>query len=309
MHPAHQPTQPASGLVAVPERAAVPPWASFAALGDSFTEGLDDELPDGSYRGWADMLAVRLAAQREAAGRDAVEGPFRYSNLAIRGRLLPQILAQQVPVVLRQRPALVSVVGGVNDMMRPGFDVAMLERLLDDAVARLQDAGSEVVLLTGVNPTKRSRLLARLLPRVHALNDAVRGISERRGTLAVDLFDVDVFDDPRMWAMDRLHLSTEGHQRVAAAYLEALGYGDDSWRQPLEPEPALGRVDRWRDDVSWFRVHFAPWVGRRARGASSGEGILPKRPHLEPLLPSDNHDAVPITPAAHLDPAGRVAAG
>lgn len=36
-------------------------YTSLVAIGDSFTEGMSDRLPDGSYRGWADLLAARLA--------------------------------------------------------------------------------------------------------------------------------------------------------------------------------------------------------------------------------------------------------
>ena len=28
-------------------------WNSLVSLGDSFTEGMDDSYPDGTYRGWA----------------------------------------------------------------------------------------------------------------------------------------------------------------------------------------------------------------------------------------------------------------
>jgi hypothetical protein len=31
--------------------------------------------------------------------------------------------------------------------------------------------------------------------------------------------------------------------------------------------------------------HLAPWVLRRVRGRSSGDGIEPKRPELTPVLP------------------------
>ena len=64
-------------------------WRSFVAVGDSFTEGMDDAYPDGTYRGWADLVATRLAAE---AGPD-----FGYANLAIRGRLFPSVVAEQVP--------------------------------------------------------------------------------------------------------------------------------------------------------------------------------------------------------------------
>lgn len=51
---------------------------SYAAVGDSFTEGVGDPGPDGAYIGWADRLAVLLSDQQ-------AEGDFRYANLAVRG--------------------------------------------------------------------------------------------------------------------------------------------------------------------------------------------------------------------------------
>jgi lysophospholipase L1-like esterase len=251
------------------------PWGSFAALGDSFTEGLDDPLPDGTYRGWADLVALEMARRRPG---------FRYANLAVRGRLMPQILAEQVPRALVLRPDLVSLVGGVNDMLRPDFDAAALRRGLDHAVGTLRGSGIDVVLLVGVNPTVRSRLLARLMPRVHALNDAVREVADRHGCHAVDLFDASVFDDARLWSPDRLHLSATGHARVAGAYLQALGLGDAAWRDPLPPpDPALWWRER-SDDVVWARTHVLPWLARRVHGRSSGAGVSAKRPVLSPVL-------------------------
>lgn len=43
-------------------------YTSFVAVGDSFTEGMSDLLPDGTYRGWADLLAARLAARSPTSG-------------------------------------------------------------------------------------------------------------------------------------------------------------------------------------------------------------------------------------------------
>ena len=39
---------------------------SYAAIGDSFTEGVGDELPDGTVRGWADFVALGLAEHAAA---------------------------------------------------------------------------------------------------------------------------------------------------------------------------------------------------------------------------------------------------
>ncbi len=244
------------------------------ALGDSFTEGLEDARPDGSYRGWADLVAEALAADQPG---------FRYANLAVRGRLMSQILAEQVPRALEMRPDLVSVVGGVNDLLRPGFDAATLHRRLDHAVARLRAGGADVLLVVGVNPTARSKALARLMPRVRALNSAVADVAQRHACLPVDLFHATVFDDARMWAPDRLHLSTAGHERVAGAYLEVLGLGDDGWREPLPPADGTVWWGARRSDAEWAASHLVPWLGRRARGQSSGMGVTAKRPDLVSL--------------------------
>jgi lysophospholipase L1-like esterase len=88
-------------------------WRSFVAVGDSFTEGMDDPYPDGTYRGWADLVASRLA----------VDAPdFRYANLAIRGRLFPNVVAEQVPAALAMKPDLISFAAGGNDVLRRSFD-------------------------------------------------------------------------------------------------------------------------------------------------------------------------------------------
>jgi chromosome segregation ATPase len=38
-----------------------------------------------------------------------------------------------------------------------------------------------------------------------------------------------------------------------------------------------------RADLKWARQHLVPWLGRRLRGESSGDGRAPKRPDLLPL--------------------------
>ena len=64
-------------------------FGSYAAIGDSFTEGVGDPGPDGAYVGWADRFAVLLDDRMP-------EHTFRYANLAVRGRLLDQIVVEQV---------------------------------------------------------------------------------------------------------------------------------------------------------------------------------------------------------------------
>src|SRR3954453_12800790 len=94
----------------------VHPWIvnvirSYVALGDSFTEGLNDPYRPGEFRGWADRLAEHIAAEQPGLG---------YANLAVRGKLLQQVVDDQVPVAAAMRPDLISFSAGGNDMLRPG---------------------------------------------------------------------------------------------------------------------------------------------------------------------------------------------
>src|SRR3712207_5544113 len=146
------------------------PWRRYIALGDSFTEGLSDSDPDrpGEFRGWADRLAGHLAAA-------VPDADVEYANLAIRGRLLRQVVEEQVPVALDAEPDLVSLVAGGNDLMRPGADPDVLAATLEDAVRRLRSAGADVLLATGVD-TRQTPILKRVRGKVAIFNAHVWSI-------------------------------------------------------------------------------------------------------------------------------------
>src|SRR3954447_23272844 len=99
-------------------------WHRYVAIGDSFTEGLDDvDRATGHFRGWADIVASRLATE---------EPDFTYANLAIRGRLCAPIVPERLPVAQEFRPDLVSFAAGGNDALRRGFEPARLTAALDE---------------------------------------------------------------------------------------------------------------------------------------------------------------------------------
>jgi lysophospholipase L1-like esterase len=251
-------------------------YRSLVAVGDSFTEGMCDDMhPDGSYRGWADLLAARLAAGSPG---------FRYANLAVRGKLIGQICDEQVDAAAAMGAELVTLAGGLNDVLRPGCDVALVEARLGEAAEKLVVGARRVVMFTSTDPTRRLRGSARLLPAIVRMKGFVEELARQRPeVVVVDLFSARCFDDPRLWAEDRLHLSPEGHRRVTEAVLEALGFEPAfDWRAPLPPAPAPGRAARLRSDLAWLRMHLGPWIVRRLTGRSSGDGLSPKRPELAP---------------------------
>jgi len=257
-------------------------WRRYVALGDSLTEGLCDPAPPGAahpWRGWADRVAEGLAARAQAQDR-----PFEYANLAVRGRLLGQIVGEQVPAALELRPDLVSIIGGGNDVLRPGVKVDDITDLLEQAVVRLRASGATVLISTSYDP-RQATLVRRTrgLAGVFAAN--VWSIGRRHGCLVLDLWGMRSLQDRRMWAPDRIHLTDEGHRRVAAQALELLELDGDAadWATPLEPLPPRTRLEAGREDAVWVREHLVPWVGRRIRGRSSGDGLPPKRPVPAPV--------------------------
>ncbi|MFP4149136.1 MAG: SGNH/GDSL hydrolase family protein [Nitriliruptoraceae bacterium] len=257
---------------------------SYLALGDSFTEGLEDERgADGRHRGWSDRVAEALA-KREPA--------LRYGNLAVRGRLLEEVIEEQVPLARQLRPDLVSFHAGGNDVLRPGVEVATVGARYEEAVASLRSEGLAVLLFTVLERAGGTgRLADALAARFATFNVHVRTTAARHGALLVDVGAVRALQDRRLWHADRLHLAPPGHARVAAAVLETLGVTDPDllggepgwWRLPLLATARPPLPARAVGQAAWATRYLVPWLGRRLRGTSSGDGVSCKRPELAPL--------------------------
>jgi lysophospholipase L1-like esterase len=259
---------------------AIPAVRSFAALGDSFTEGLNDPAPGGGFRGWADRFAGILAERNPG---------LRYANLAIRGRLLGEVVASQLPAALAMAPDLVSIAAGGNDLLRPGSDPDRLAEVFEGAVLALRQAGCQVLVFTGFDP-RTFPVIRMIRGRVAVYNMHLRAIADRQGCVTVDLWSMPVLCDPRVWSEDRLHLTAEGHRRVALRACEAIGAAaGGQWDAPL-PDLAgvplavrAGWLAARQLDARWARQYAVPWMRRRIRGVSSGDDVPPKRPELLPL--------------------------
>lgn len=248
-------------------------YTSFVAVGDSFTEGMSDRLPDGTYRGWADLLAARFAAAQPG---------FRYANLAVRGKLIRQILDEQVDRAAAMEADVITLVGGLNDAIRPRCDMGRVCGVLEEAVERLAPSCGQLVLMR--SPGRNGPVMERVRPRMEQLFAHVDDLATRHGALVVDLYGAEVLSDVRMWNDDRLHLTPDGHRRVCEAVWQTLGESPEhDWTGALPPAAAHPPwFTRRTADLRFARTHLLPWVHRRLTGRSSGDGLAPKRPELLP---------------------------
>ncbi|WP_122818995.1 SGNH/GDSL hydrolase family protein [Nocardioides pantholopis] len=253
----------------------------YVALGDSFTEGVGDPDPDrpNGLRGWADRVAEVLARRAETAGAD-----FGYANLAIRGRKLDGIIAEQVEPAIALQPDLVTLYAGANDILRPKVDLDGLAQRYDDAVARLAATGARIVLFTAFDPGSGG-VYGPVRGRFALYNEHVRAIADKHGALIADSWRVAhrlpegvLANDPRMWDVDRMHLGPVGHQVVAIMVLDLLGIDHGLTHGPLPEVLPVPRAERLRADAAWAREFLLPWVKRRVTGRSSGDGLEPKYP-------------------------------
>jgi lysophospholipase L1-like esterase len=252
-------------------------FTSFIAIGDSFTEGVGDDLPDGRQRGWADFVALGLA--------QATTESVRYANLAIRGRKLAPILTEQLEPAIAQHPQLVSLNGGGNDIMRPRVTIESVAQQLIDAADRVAASGSRMLLLSGANPSRHLPMGGLLRKRGDELAVAVRDLLPRDGVLFVDNWADESLEDLRYWSADRLHLNALGHARVASNVLTALDVPVPAeWGvADVEAAPAGAASRRTAD---YYRRYVLPWIGRRLTGRSSGDGRTAKIAELTIVDPA-----------------------
>lgn len=251
-------------------------FSSYAAIGDSFTEGMGDDLPDGSVRGWADFVAIGLSRAALAAGGE----PIGYANFAIRGRKLGPLLAEQLAPAIALKPALLSLNGGGNDIMRPKVLISDVAGQLVRAAKQATDAGVHVLLLSGANPAKHLPMGSTMQRRGDELAVAVKALLPLDNVTFVDNWSDDELTKIDYWSSDKLHLNTLGHARVASNVLSGLGVD-----VPTEwgiDEATVSRATT-RNSLGYYRQHVVPWIGRRLTGRSSGDGRLPKRATLLPV--------------------------
>jgi len=232
----------------------------IVTLGDSITLGLGDPVPGGGWRGWACHLAAGLPRPE-------------LHNLAVNGAQAKHVERDQLPSALLLRPHVASVVIGINDTLRAGFDPVRTGQATARTVAALTAQGATVLTMRLPDPAQMFGLppaLARPLSRrMRAVNAELDRIAAHYGTVHWDASTDPETYDRRNWSVDRLHPNERGHRLIACRLWDRLAAAG----VPVAARPAAeptGVPPTRRDDLRWMATKGTSWVLRR-----SVDGLIP----------------------------------
>ena len=220
----------------------------IVALGDSTScgEGVGLHIPSGAI--WPARLAAAIP------GGELVP-------LARAGARLRDVRRCQLTAALDAGPDVVTLLIGLNDVSRAGFDAERFRAELTQVTGALRGTGALVVLGRLYDPTfvlpLPPALRTSVLDKVHAVNRAVGDCLDERVRL-LDLPALAALRMRRMWDIDRVHPNAAGHALMAAAaarVLRAAGIAVGPVRQPPMP-PAPGSVR----EAAWLVRHGLPWA-------------------------------------------------
>jgi lysophospholipase L1-like esterase len=222
--------------------------STLVALGDSIScgEGVGVGVP--SEQTWVGLLARWSGMELDL--------------LATAGARAADLRSRQVPQALARPADLITVLIGLNDVIRSRFDADLVSADLVGAVGDLRAHGAPILVARLHDPTLLppipAPLRTRLRRRVAVINAAVDSVAGN-GVHVVDLAGVPALRDRAAWAVDRLHPAPAGHRamaRAAAAVSSGLGVAQAVPAAAEDPE----RAPRGLAELHWVARHGAPYL-------------------------------------------------
>jgi lysophospholipase L1-like esterase len=194
-------------------------WSRYVALGDSLTAGRGDLCADGRPLGWARRLAAILTDRTGVA--------CTVTNLAMDGATVGRVLEHQLPKLDGERPDLVSVTVGMNDIRGAQFRPAEFSADLAELLDALSATGATMLTCTLPDIAAVVELppehieIAR--QRLGEASDVIRDQSARHRAFCLDTWEMrDLARSPELFTADRLHPNASGHRRLAFAFADLL---------------------------------------------------------------------------------------
>ncbi|MHB8903092.1 MAG: SGNH/GDSL hydrolase family protein [Thermoguttaceae bacterium] len=203
---------------------------TIVCLGDSITGVY---YHTGGRRAYPEMLQVALE-------RIYPKARLTVRNAGISGDTTRGALARLDRDVLAHRPQLVTIMFGMNDLVRGSADE--FRKNLKEILTRCRQAGAEVLLCTQNSVVETP---ARPEAKLAEFTAAIRQVGQNEGVGLVDCYAL--YESVRAgsvleWTLlhsDEIHPNMDGHKLFAEAIARSISGKDVSLKDAGPPQPAL----------------------------------------------------------------------
>ncbi|WP_141521799.1 SGNH/GDSL hydrolase family protein [Bacillus cereus] len=189
-------------------------WKRFVAIGDSFTEGIGDEVEGIALKSWVDHF-VQLC-----------EKDIEYANFAKRGLVTEEIRLQQLEKALTFNPDLVSLIAGANDVLKGRWNHDAYKNDMEFMIDTLSKAGADIIIANLPDFTvglpfaseKKQEIKEQLLEA----NEVIHSLSREYKLHHVDFWNHHLVNDNTLWSKDLIHPNSKGYVKVAELIFSSL---------------------------------------------------------------------------------------
>ncbi|ALQ68079.1 lipase [Bacillus thuringiensis] len=182
-------------------------WKRFVAIGDSFTEGIGDEVEGIALKSWVDHF-VQLCVN-----------DIEYANFAKRGLVTQEIRSQQLEKALTFNPDLVSLIAGANDVLKGRWNHNAYKNDMEFMINTLSKTGADIMIANLPDFTVRLPFASEkkqiIKEQLLEANDVIRSLSREYKLHHVDFWSHPLVNDNTLWSKDLIHPNSKGYVKVA----------------------------------------------------------------------------------------------
>lgn len=195
-------------------------WKRFVAIGDSFTEGIGDEVEGIALKSWVDHF-VQLC-----------ENDIEYANFAKRGLVTKEIRSQQLEKALTFNPDLVSLIAGANDVLKGRWNHDAYKNDMEFMIDTLSKAGADIIIANLPDFTVRLPFASEkkqvIKKQLLEANEVIHSLSREYKLHHVDFWKHPLVNDNSLWSTDLIHPNSKGYVKVAELIHSSLPVHDSS---------------------------------------------------------------------------------
>ena len=182
-------------------------WKRFVAIGDSFTEGIGDEVEGIALKSWVDHF-VQLCVN-----------DIEYANFAKRGLVTQEIRSQQLEKALTFNADLVSLIAGANDVLKGRWNHNAYKNDMEFMINTLSKTGADIMIANLPDFTVRLPFASEkkqiIKEQLLEANDVIRSLSREYKLHNVDFWSHPLVNDNTLWSKDLIHPNSKGYVKVA----------------------------------------------------------------------------------------------